>query len=100
MGSLPDFAEGPNLATSQKSRRTRITNVLLMRGDYAYLRVGNGWSGCSRAYEFPEQLSVDYGDPLVRAEETALNSGVFVRRFTKSTVQMDCNTYTPTITMQ
>ena len=75
-----------------------VANFLLVRGDYAYL--GNGWLGCSRTYEFPEQLNGDYGEPLGRAAETAPGSSVFVREFSKSTVQMDCNTYTPTITFK
>ena len=30
--------------------------------------------------------------------ETAKNSGIFTREWTKAKVQMDCNSYTPTIT--
>ena len=76
-----------------------VANFLLIRGPYAYL--GNGWTGCSRTYEYPAaQFNADYGEPLGRAAETAPGSGIFVREFTKSTVQMDCNTYSPKITFK
>ena len=73
-----------------------VANFLLIRGEYALL--GVGWVGCSKEYDYPAALAKDYGEPLGRANETA--PGVFVREFTKSTVQMDCNTYTPTITFK
>jgi hypothetical protein len=42
----------------------------------------------------------DFGEPVDNAcYETAPNSGVFTREWTKATVTMDCNTWTPTITM-
>ena len=76
-----------------------VVNFLLARGDYAVL--GLGWLGCSHASEFPSKfLNGDYGEPLGRARETAADSEVFVREFSKATVQMDCNTYTPTITFK
>ena len=76
-----------------------LSDFLLVRGDYAYL--GNGWTGCSRTYEYPaEQFNADYGVPLGRAKETAHGSGVFVREWSRATVQMDCNSYTPKITMK
>lgn len=76
-----------------------VANFLLVRGDYAYL--GNGWTGCSHGYEYPaEQFNADYGTPLGLATETAKGSGVFVREWTKATVQMDCSTYTPKITFK
>eukprot|EP01079_Euglenida_sp_SAG-EU17-18_P010842 gene10842-42_t len=74
-----------------------VANFLLVRGKYAYL--GNGWTGCSRHYQFPaDQFNADYGEPLGLATETS--PGVFVREWTKSTVQMDCNTYIPKITFK
>ena len=74
-----------------------VANFLLVRGPYAFL--GNGWLGCSRQYEYPAaQFNADYGTPLGFCAETAPNSGVFKREFTKSTVQMNCATWTPTIT--
>ena len=44
--------------------------------------------------------SYDYGipvDPI--CHETAPSSGVFTRRWTKATVTLDCNTFTPNITL-
>ena len=72
-----------------------IANFLLSRGPYGYL--GNGWSGCSHGYEFPEALNGDYGEPLGLCAETAEGSQVFVRNWTRAIVQMDCNTWTPSI---
>ena len=75
-----------------------LANFLLVRGDYAYL--GHGWLGCSKFYHFPPELNADYGTPTGLCSETAAGSGVFVREWTRSTVQMDCNSWTPTITMK
>ena len=73
--------------------------LLQVRGPYAFL--GNGWVGCSQQFEYPaSQFNADYGDALGFCAETAPSSGIFVREFTKSTVQMDCNSYTPTITFK
>ena len=57
------------------------------------------------SYIFPEALNIDYGQPVDSGaaglcKETAPNSGVFVREYTKATVQMDCNSWKPTITMK
>ena len=77
---------------------TDVANFLLVRGPYAFL--GNGWSGCNFIAEYPAaQFDADYGDALGICSEVG-SSGVFVRQFTKSTVQMDCNSYTPTITFK
>eukprot|EP01043_Picozoa_sp_COSAG02_P093669 COSAG02_NODE_30166_length_556_cov_0.737418_2_plen_99_part_00 len=76
-----------------------VANFLLIRGKYAYL--GNGWTGCGHFYEYPaEQFNADYGEPLGLAKETAPDSGIFVREWSKATIKMDCNSYTPTITMK
>lgn len=76
-----------------------IANFLLVRGPYAYL--GSGWSGCGiKSFDYPTGLSLDYGEPLGVCVETAAGSGVFQREWTKATVQMDCNTWTPTITFK
>lgn len=56
----------------------------------------NGTLDCG-GYPRPEELDVDYGTPLGLCKET--ETGVFTREFTKSTITMDCNTYTPTIHM-
>lgn len=75
-----------------------IANFLLVRGPYALL--GHGWLGCSRTYQLPEQLNWDYGTPVGLCTETAPNSGVFTREWTKASVKMDCNTWQPTITLK
>ena len=76
-----------------------VANFLLVRGPYAYL--GLGWLGCGGTAEYPaKQFNADYGDALGICSETAPGSGVFTREFTKSTVQMDCATWTPTITFK
>ncbi len=74
-----------------------IANFLLIRGPFGYL--GHGWLGCSQTYEVPEQLNWDYGEPLGLCHETAEGSGVFVRKWSKATIAMDCNTWSPTINM-
>ena len=56
------------------------------------------WRGCSRTYLFPPQLHADYGEPSGRCQETASGSGVFTREWSKATVQMDCNSWTPQTT--
>jgi hypothetical protein len=73
-----------------------VANFLLVRGPYAY--IGTGWSGCGKVFEYPAQFNTDVGDALGRCAETAPNSGVFTREYTRATVQMDCSTFTPTIT--
>ena len=75
-----------------------ITNFLLIRGPHAWL--GHGWLGCSRDYHVPKEFNYDYGVPTGLCKETGKNSGIFTRDWTKAIVQMDCNTWTPTITMK
>jgi len=75
-----------------------IVNFQLIRGPYALL--GHGWLGCSRDYTVPEQFGWDFGEPTELCHETASGSGIFTRDWTKATVQMDCNTWTPTITLK
>jgi hypothetical protein len=75
-----------------------ISDFLLIRGPYAFL--GHGWLGCSRIYDVPEQLNWDYGEPLGMCNETAPNSGIFQREWSKATIEMDCNSWTPTITLK
>ena len=45
-------------------------------------------------------LHSDYGTPSGLCSETATDSGVFVRQWTKSTVTVDCNTYTTDVRMK
>ena len=75
-----------------------IASFLLIRGPHAFL--GHGWLGCSREYELPEQINYDYGEPTGLCTETAPNSGVFTREWTKASIKMDCNTWTPTIDLK
>ena len=76
-----------------------LAQFLLTRGPYAFF--GYGWSGCvdeTHPFTRPPSLLVEYGEPLDYCVETAPNSSVFVRHFTNSTVQMDCNTFEATFT--
>jgi len=72
-----------------------LANFLLVRGKYAAL--GHGWLGCSHKYLFPPELEKDYGEPTGLCRE--VSPGVFQRKWTKATVEMDCNTWKPSITM-
>ena len=59
--------------------------------------------GCNTAevakYLRPKEGDIDYGEPTDDyCTETAPNSGVFVREWTKASVRMDCNTWKGTIT--
>lgn len=74
-----------------------LANFLLVRGPYAWL--GHGWLGCSKEYMYPDELSVDYGEPMGQCTETD-TPGVYAREWSKATVQMDCNTWTPTVTFK
>jgi hypothetical protein len=73
--------------------------------------IGTGWVGCTpsngpegsgenQTYVRPLELDVDYGVPLDGdlCKETA--PGVFGREFTKASVELDCNSFTPTIKMK
>lgn len=83
--SLPNFDQ--DLAT-----------FLLLRGDYAFL--GFGWSGCGFVTPFPDALKLDYGVPTDFCTETAPNSNVFSREWTKATITMDCNSYKGSVVMK
>ena len=74
-----------------------LANFLLIRGKFAWL--GHGWKGCSKDYPFPPEFDLDYGEPVDKVcKETAPNSGVFKREWTKATVQMDCSKWDGVIT--
>ena len=74
-----------------------VTNFLLVRGPYALL--SSGWSGCSKKYPYASDLlAADYGAPTDVCMETQPGSGIFRREYERAQVQMDCNTWTPTIT--
>ncbi len=82
-----------------------VASFLLSRGEYAWL--GHNWMGCNAGWDNIAQLrptelvDVDYGTPIDKTcRETAPGSGIFVRNYTKVSVQMDCNTFTGTLTMK
>jgi hypothetical protein len=64
----------------------------------------NDTAGCSRVYTFPEEFNVDYGQPAAGAaglcKESAPGSQIFVREYSKATVQMDCRVFMGTIRMK
>ena len=84
-----DHATLPNFAQD-------LAVFLLLRGPFAYL--GFGWSGCNVVTAFPDELKADVGEPTGFCAETAPNSGVFTREWSKATVTMDCNSYVGTVT--
>eukprot|EP01088_Endostelium_zonatum_P009664 TRINITY_DN2294_c0_g1_i1.p1 TRINITY_DN2294_c0_g1~~TRINITY_DN2294_c0_g1_i1.p1 ORF type:complete len:424 (+),score=76.26 TRINITY_DN2294_c0_g1_i1:67-1338(+) len=71
-----------------------LANFLLIRGPYAAL--GHGWLGCSLKYERPAALDSDFGHPEGLCHE--VSNGVFRRKWTKATVEMNCNNWKATIT--
>jgi hypothetical protein len=79
-----------------------LASFLLIRGKYSYL--GHGWLACSREYQFPDALTFDYGIPIPTEDsvciETAVNSMIFTRDYTKATITLDCNTWTSSIVMK
>ena len=76
-----------------------LAAFLLTRGPHAFL--GHAWKGCSMQYPFPDALNADYGVPIDGlCSETAVNSGIFVREWSKASVRLDCGTYEATITMK
>lgn len=75
-----------------------LAAFLLLRGPYSFL--GYGWVDTNAEYYWPPALSIDFGEATELCHETVLGSGVYTRDFTLSTVSLDCNTWTPTITMK
>lgn len=86
-----------------------LASFLLLRGPYAWL--GWAWVGCagsrgagSGSVPIPptpnEMFDTDYGEPTGLCKETAPNSGVFTRDWTKASVQVDCNAWEGSITMK
>jgi hypothetical protein len=59
----------------------------------------NGKMPCD-IYQRPEVLDRDYGTPTGLCHETAKDSGVFVREWSRSTVTVDCTAYKTTIKMK
>lgn len=77
-----------------------LATFLLVRGPYAWL--GTGWLGCNALPVLPAPLTIDYGVPLTSYyNETEPGvSEVFVREWSKASVQMDCKAWKGTITMK
>ena len=75
-----------------------LAAFLLIRGPYSWL--GWGWKGCSQEYYFPPEFNEDYGEPVDGAlcKETAADSEIFTREFSKATVQLDCKQWKGTVT--
>jgi hypothetical protein len=77
-----------------------VANFLLVRGDHAYLTCG--WAPCADKVGWNTTLfDADYGKPVDEiCHETAPKSGVFVREWSRATIKMDCNTWTPSFTFK
>jgi len=76
-----------------------LAAFLLSRGPYAFF--GYGWSGCvdaSHPFTRPPSLDIEYGEPTDFCAETAPGSEVFVRHYSKYTVQLDCGAWEATFT--
>ena len=73
---------------------------MLVRGDHAYLT--SGWSPAAWKIGWSEELfDADYGSPVDETcRETAPNSSVFVREYSKASIKMDCTTWTPSLTFK
>ena len=96
------YGLSPGFCTGNPANLTDFDNdlasFLLIRGEYGY--IGHGWLGCSRTYDFPPELSVDYGIPTGLCSETAENSEVFTRDYSKSTITFNCTSWTSSIVMK
>jgi len=93
------YIGNPNLdnATVQADQYTAV--FLLTRGDYAW--IGYGFRGCkSKPYPRPAEWDMDYGTPTETCAETEDNSLVFKRRWSKASVEWDCNSGRGTISMK
>ena len=85
-----------------------LAAFLLARGPWAWF--GYSWISCigdfgrggygmpPLNYTFPAALQADYGEPQGVCEETAPESGKFSREWSKATVELDCASWTSTIT--
>ena len=88
-----------------------VAQFLLVRQEYAY--IGYSWMGCVapsgfvqgnatgwEGYPRPKEIEVDYGVPVDKTcAETGEGTGVFRRKWSKATAEMDCNEYKGTIAM-
>jgi hypothetical protein len=75
-----------------------VANFLLLRGDHAYLTAG--WAPCADYIGWDAELfDADYGQPTDEVCHEAA-PGVFVREWSRATIEMDCNSWTPTISFK
>jgi len=75
-----------------------IARFLLVRGPYSWM--GYGWEGCITTPPPVVPYDHDYGEPLGLCQETAPNSGIFTRAWSKADVRMDCGTFVANITLK
>ena len=81
--SLPGFSED-------------FAAFMLIRGPWAW--IGYPWVGVNAPYFAPDALWADYGAPLGLCRETAPNSSLFERRWSKARAQLDCGSWVGSVT--
>lgn len=87
----------PSDALAQGEQYT--AEYLLTRGPYAWL--GYSWCGCTKEERpRPPQWDVDYGMPNGPCAETGKDTGIFMRKWTKASVQWNCITGMGKITVE
>ena len=81
-----------------------IASFLLMRGPWAFTGAGvwgmswptgQTWNANNTPTPRPPQMAADYGEPLDPLC-SKVSAGVFTRRYSKTTITLDCSTYTAT----
>lgn len=97
---------GPD--SSLPSLDADLAAFLLMRGPWAWTGAGywgmswptgQTWNSSNHPTPRPPQMLADYGAPI-DSTCTPMGNNVFQRRWEKSNVQLDCNTYTATGILQ
>ena len=88
-----------------------VAAFLLMRGQhwlFSIAATGGGSSSSAPPYaqksgsltaDFARAITSDYGKPLGTMAPVAGKPNVFERRFEKATVSLDCNTFTPSVSV-
>lgn len=82
--------------------KQNLATFLLIRGPYAYLGYGV-WGMSWPANELPTrppELELDYGEPRELCRETAKDSQIFTREWSKASVQINCKTWEAIIKMK
>eukprot|EP01060_Flectonema_neradi_P038414 TRINITY_DN8043_c0_g2_i1.p1 TRINITY_DN8043_c0_g2~~TRINITY_DN8043_c0_g2_i1.p1 ORF type:complete len:439 (+),score=113.64 TRINITY_DN8043_c0_g2_i1:63-1319(+) len=78
--------------------KQEVAAFQLMRGPYAWIGFGKwGMVWPTDKLQIPAEMKADYGNPLGNTTESPAN--VFTRKFEKSTITLNCNTYEATIDM-